>query len=118
MLFTKGIRESDAGVVTVEAAIALASIVIVTGGLLHVGSAVAARHTAQSAADLSALAAAGALEGGGEAACRSAADLAGRMRTTLQECVVEGWDVVVRVRAPVLLSGFGISDAEAAARAG
>jgi len=36
----------------------------------------------------------------------------------LAECEVQGWDVVVEIRAPVLLSGFGISDAQAYARAG
>jgi hypothetical protein len=40
------------------------------------------------------------------------------MRTVLAECEVQGWDVVVEIRAPVLLSGFGIGDAQAYARAG
>lgn len=109
---------ADDGIATVFSCIALAGIVAVTGGLLHVGSAVTARHTAQSSADLSALAGAGALERGAEAGCAAATDVATRMRTVLAECTVEDWDVIVQVRAPVLLSRFGIGDAQASARAG
>ncbi|QEX09139.1 flp pilus-assembly TadE/G-like family protein [Rhodococcus erythropolis] len=105
----------DEGVATVLACCVLAAIVMVTGGMLHVGSAVVARHTAQSAADLSALGGAGALDGGEASACAKSAE---RMRTVLAECEVQGWDVVVEIRAPVLLSGFGIGDAQAYARAG
>jgi secretion/DNA translocation related TadE-like protein len=108
----------DEGVATVLACCVLAAIVMVTGGMLHVGSAVVARHTAQSAADLSALGGAGALGGGEASACAKSAAIAERMRTVLAECEVQGWDVVVEVRAPVLLSGFGIGDAQAYARAG
>lgn len=107
----------DEGVATVLACCVLAAIVMVTGGMLHVGSAVA-RHTAQSAADLSALGGAGALDGGEASACAKSAAIAERMRTVLAECEVQGWDVVVEIRAPVLLSGFGIGDARASARAG
>lgn len=117
ILHTKVLRGDD-GIATVFSCIVLAAIVAATGGLLHVGSAVTARHTAQSSADLSALAGAGALEGGSDAACAKATELALRMRTVLAECVVEDWDVIILVRAPVLLSRFGIGDAEAAARAG
>ena len=109
---------SDDGVATVFSCIALAGIAVATGGFLHVGSAVVARHSAQSSADLSALAGAGALDRGAGAGCAKAAEVAVRMRTVLAECVIEEWDVVVRVRAPVLLSAFGIGDAEASARAG
>ncbi len=110
----------DEGVATVLACCVLAAIVMVTGGMLHVGSAVVARHTAQSAADLSALGGAGALDGGDESACEMSAVIAERMRTVLAECEVQGgWDVLVEIRAPVLLSGFGIGgDAQAYARAG
>lgn len=108
----------DEGVATVLACCVLAAIVMVTGGMLHVGSAVVARHTAQSAADFSALGGAGALDGGDESACEMSAVIAERMRTVLAECEVQGWDVLVEIRAPVLLSGFGIGDAQAYARAG
>ena len=58
------------------------------------------------------------LDGGDESACEMSAVIAERMRTVLEECDVQGWDVVVEIRAPVLLSGFGIGDAQAYARAG
>ena len=108
----------DEGVAKVLACCVLAAIVMVTVGMLHVGSAVVARHTAQSAADLSALGGAGALDGGEASACAKSAAIAERMRAVLAECEVQGWDVVVEIRAPVLLSGFGIGDAQAYARAG
>ncbi|XGU18874.1 Rv3654c family TadE-like protein [Rhodococcus sp. 3Y1] len=80
----------DEGVATVLACCVLAAIVMVTGGMLHVGSAVVARHTAQSAADLSALGGAGALDGGDESACEMSAVIAERMRTVLAECECRG----------------------------
>lgn len=109
---------ADDGVATVFGCIALAVIVVLTGGMLQVGSAVIARHSAQASADLSALAGAGALDSGREVACAQASEVAARMRTVLAECVVENWDVVVAVRVPMLLSRLGVGDAEASARAG
>jgi secretion/DNA translocation related TadE-like protein len=61
--------------------------------------AVVGRHrVAQSAADLSALAGAAALQKGGNA-CLSAAALARRNRAQLTGCRVSGWNVEVTVRS-------------------
>ena len=53
------------------------------------GSAVIARHRAQAAADLAALAAAGRLASGPQAACASAASLAAAMSATVSACAVD-----------------------------
>ena len=86
----------------------------VTGAGAYLGSVVVARHRAQAAADLAALAAAARLPSGAEAACGRAAAVAREMRVDDAECGVEGLDVVVTVRVAV---GF-VGVARAAARAG
>ncbi|NLE80249.1 MAG: flp pilus-assembly TadE/G-like family protein [Rhodococcus sp.] len=108
----------DEGSVTVAGCWAVGVVVVITAALLHVGSAVSARHRAQSAADLAALAAAGSVEEGIDAACDAAVTLAARMHTTVDSCEVDGWDVIVTVSVPVALSEWGVRDATAAARAG
>lgn len=86
--------------------------------LLHVGSAVAARHRAQAAADLAALAVAAALHRGAESSCGAAESIVSRMRAEMASCTVDGWDAVVTVTAPVFLTAVGVRDARAVARAG
>lgn len=108
----------DEGGATVLAAFALAALLVVVIAVVHVGSAVSARHRAQAAADLSALAAAGALDRGVADACSSAETIARRMSGRLTECTVEDWDVVVEVSITVTLGRFGVRDAVASARAG
>lgn len=108
----------DRGAATVLACCALAALVVVTAMLVHVSSAVAVRHRAQSAADLAALAAAVGLDRGTDAACDAAREVAGRMRTEVVSCEVDDWDVEVAVTAPVILSVPGVRDARAVARAG
>nr|WP_102420065.1 Rv3654c family TadE-like protein [Mycobacterium sp. 4858] len=77
-----------------------------------VGAVVVARHRAQAAADLAALAAAGRLAAGPEAACARATAVARAMGTEAG-CAVDDLDVVVTVRVAVLGGA-----ASAAARAG
>ncbi len=108
----------DAGGMTVLAACALTALLVVVIACVQVGSAVSGRHQAQSAADLSALAAAGALDRGTADACGAAREVVGRMRGELTGCVVEGWDVVATVKITLPLGRFGLRDAVAAARAG
>lgn len=85
------------------------------GGVL-VGSAVVARHRAQAAADLGALAAAARLPSGAHTACLAARTVASTMRATLRGCDVERLDVVVSVTVgPVGRLG---GTASAVARAG
>ncbi|WP_370647140.1 Rv3654c family TadE-like protein [Mycobacterium sp. IDR2000157661] len=89
-----------------------------TVGAGYVGAAVVARHRAQSAADLAALAAAGRLAGGAGVACGQAAVVATAMRATVVRCDTDGLDVVVAVAVPVELGRFGSGPAHAVARAG
>jgi len=112
---TRFVRDESGGA-TVFACFALTGLVAVTAVLVQVGGAVAARHRAQGAADLAALAAAQALTGGDESACAAATSLARRMQAEVSECTVDGWDVVVStaVAGPMLVSG----PARAVARAG
>ncbi|MCW1959563.1 MAG: flp pilus-assembly TadE/G-like family protein [Mycobacterium sp.] len=83
---------------------------------MAVGSAVVARHRAQSAADLAALAAAANVPAGARAACLRAQAVASAMRVVLQDCDVDGLDVTVVISADTGLNLGG--KARAAARAG
>jgi secretion/DNA translocation related TadE-like protein len=96
----------------------MAVLLAITVGCVFVGSAVIARHRAQAAADLAALAAAGRLVHGGDEACAHAAVVANAMRTAVTECVVDGLDVVVSVDVSVFLGRLGAGAARAVARAG
>lgn len=86
----------------------------VTGAGAYVGSAVLARHRAQAAADLAALAGAARLPAGAAAACERATAVAREMRVNDAQCEVDELDVVVAVRVVVAFGGA----ARAAARAG
>ena len=96
----------------------MAVLLAVAIGGVYVGSAVIARHRAQAAADLAAVAAAGHLVDGTDAACSRASGLAHAMSTAVTHCVVEDLDVVVTVEAAVALGGIGVGPAHATARAG
>lgn len=93
-------------------------LVAITVGVGYVGAAVVARHRAQSAADLAALAGAGRLPDGAAAACGQAVMVATAMRATVARCDVDGLDVVVVMTVPVNLGRFGVGPAHAVARAG
>jgi secretion/DNA translocation related TadE-like protein len=92
----------------------VAVLLCVTGAGAYLGSVVVARHCAQAAADLAALAAAARLPSGVAAACARATAVAHGMRVDDAECRVDGLDVVVTVRVPVAFAGV----ARAVARAG
>jgi secretion/DNA translocation related TadE-like protein len=85
-----------------------------TGAGAYLGSAVVARHRAQAAADLAALAAAARLPSGAAAACTRATAVAHEMRVDETTCGVDDLDVVVTVDVAVAFGGA----ARAAARAG
>lgn len=101
---------------TVLAAILISAIATVAVGGIALGSIFVARHQAQSAADLAALAAASRIPAGVQAACLQAQSVAASMRTTLQSCELLGLDVSVSVAADTGLRLGG--DARATARAG
>ncbi len=86
----------------------------VTGAGAYLGSVVVARHRAQAAADLAALAAAARLPSGAAAACTRAAAVAREMRVDDVRCEVDDLDVVITVQVVVVFAGA----ARAAARAG
>jgi secretion/DNA translocation related TadE-like protein len=86
----------------------------VTGAGAYLGSAVVARHRAQAAADLAALAAAARLPAGATAACARATAVAHEMRVDDASCQVDDLDVIVTVEKAVAFAGA----ARAAARAG
>jgi secretion/DNA translocation related TadE-like protein len=86
----------------------------ITGAGAYLGSVVVARHRAQAAADLAALAAAARLPSGAAAACARATAVAHEMRVDDTQCGVDGLDVVVTAQVAVAFAGV----ARAAARAG
>ncbi|UQE76920.1 flp pilus-assembly TadE/G-like family protein [Gordonia sp. PP30] len=110
----------DAGFTTIAAALAIAGLATLVVAMSYLGAAVLARHRAQNAADLGALAAASAQLYGGDDPCGRAREIvvaqegAPRLRT----CEVEGQDVLVDVVVPVRLGDFGLREATARARAG
>ncbi|MFI6870678.1 Rv3654c family TadE-like protein [Nocardia sp. NPDC050406] len=110
-------RDSQGGA-TVAAALAVAALLAVTLLIAQIGVAIAARHHVQSAADLSALAAAGALDRGTAAGCAEAERIARRMVVRVRECAVAEWDATVTVESPIRLGPLGTRMVSASARAG
>src|ERR1700761_5122568 len=107
-------RSDDRGSATVVAVAMVAVLLWVTAAGAYLGEAVVARHRAQAAADLAALAAAARLPSGAQAACARATLVARKMGVGNTQCEVDGLDVVVAVQVPVSFAGA----ARAAARAG
>lgn len=92
-------------------------LVLLSGGAAHVGAAVIARHRAQSAADLAALAAAYRLPAGPDVACGYAGTVASRTGASVRRCDIDDLDVIVETVVPVRVSLL-IAEAAAVARAG
>lgn len=108
----------ERGSATVAGACAIAALAGLVVLVVYVGGAVSARHHAQSAADLAALAAASALVLGDADPCVQAGLIAGRMEVAVASCTPDGEDVVVSVTVPVELGLFGRRDVRATAKAG
>lgn len=96
----------------------MAVLLAIAVACVYLGSAVVARHRAQAAADLAALAAAGGLVHGAKTACAHAAAVAEAMGSSVADCTVSGLDVVVAVEVSAVLGRFGVGTARAVARAG
>ena len=96
----------------------VAVLLCVTGAGAYVGSVVVARHRAQAAADLAALAAAARMPSGVGPACARATAVAHEMRVHDVQCEADDLDVLVTVQVRVGLSVTGVRMARAAARAG
>ncbi|NKY56058.1 Rv3654c family TadE-like protein [Nocardia flavorosea] len=108
----------DDGSATVTACLALAALLALTVLVAHVGGVIAARHRAQAAADLAALAAAAELVEGADAGCAAAEALGRRMKAGVVRCEVAGWDVLIEVEEKVPAGPFGSPSIRAIARAG
>ncbi|MCM3895089.1 MULTISPECIES: Rv3654c family TadE-like protein [Gordonia] len=117
--FTRLLRD-EGGYATVAAAGAIAGIAALIVLVIYVGAATLARHRAQSAADLAALAAAADHVAARADPCATAKSLTAeqRPRAEVFECAVVGEDVVVGVRVSVSLGALGVRAASARARAG
>ncbi len=111
-------RASERGSATLVTVAMMAVLLAMTLGGSIVGSAVLARHRAQSAADLAALAAAGQIGSGHQPACAWATSVAAANGSRLTACTVAELDVIVTVEVAVSLGRLGAGTARAAARAG
>ncbi|WP_307851822.1 Rv3654c family TadE-like protein [Williamsia sp. CHRR-6] len=103
---------------TLLGAAVVAVVVILVGVVTFLGAAASARHRAQSAADLAALAAAQRVLFGEADPCGAARSLAAESGAVVARCRRDVDDVVVTVKIRVALGPFGIRDAVAIARAG
>lgn len=110
-------RSDEAGAGSVLAIAMLGVLVVVSLAVGGVVGVVGAHRTAQAAADLAALAGAGAVQEGSDP-CRRAGEIARRNRSRLQRCSVQGWDVAVVVVADTAHLPGGVLDLSARARAG
>jgi len=110
-------RANDRGSATVWA-LAIGLVIVSTATVLALaGAASVARHRAQAAADLAAIAAALQVWDGEVAACARADDVSARNGARLVACRLDDLDAVVTVEvSPPLLARFG--SARASARAG
>jgi secretion/DNA translocation related TadE-like protein len=114
---TRGLEGDRGGATVLVLAIGLVTVLVAIASAA-VGSAIVARHRAQTAADLAALA--GALDSldGVEVACARAREIAASNGGHLIACDLDGLDVVVTVEArPSGLAAMG-GTARASARAG
>ncbi len=96
----------------------MAVLVSVTAGGSYLGAAVIARHRAQGAADLAALAAAARLPEGTAAACAHAREVSDPMGAIIVRCEVVDLDVVIAADIAITPGRFGRTSARALARAG
>lgn len=107
----------DTGLATVFACLGCSLILLLTGVAVHLGAAGIARHRAEAAADLGALAGAGRALGGSAAACGRAAELVVANGAVVTSCSLTGLDVLLQVQVSVELAGLS-GAASARARAG
>ncbi|MEU6563979.1 Rv3654c family TadE-like protein [Nocardia nova] len=112
------LRRNCAGGVTVTACLALVALLLVTIMIVQIAAVICARHRAQSAADLGALAAAGALDSGVETACDRAESVVRAGRMHMVRCAAVDWDVTVTVDSEVSPAIVGSRSVVAVARAG
>ena len=112
------VMSDERGVATVFGAWVIVGLVGLVVAVVFVGSAVVARHRAQSVADLAALAAAQRAMLALDDPCGAARTLAATSTVTIARCRTDGADVVVVATTDVDLGPFGVRQARAVARAG
>lgn len=107
----------DEGSLTITAAVVMAGLLVI--GVLGVqfAAAVSARHQAEAAADLGALAGAARVPEGVTVACARAAEAVQRNRARIDQCALDGLDLLVTVWVEVNVGPVSGS-AQARARAG
>lgn len=110
-------RTADAGSATILAAVGAAAMLVILAVGLQVTGAVIARHRAEAAADLAALAGATEVLSGLEAACGQAASIAAANGGRLDDCELLGLDLRITVQIAVSIGPIGTS-ATGRARAG
>lgn len=76
-------------------------VILIGAAFAQVGAAVAARHRAQAAADLGALAGAAWAPAGRSAACSRAAELVIANGATLESCTLDGLDITITATVAV-----------------
>ena len=109
-------RERGSGTIWVLAMGMVVAVAAVAGGSW--GAAATARHRAETAADLAALAAAGEAIWGGERACATAARIATENGSRLDRCRLVGDVAEIRVRRTLRIGGLPARTSFASARAG
>jgi secretion/DNA translocation related TadE-like protein len=112
------VKARDQGSATVLAAAAVGVLVLLLGLGLQLGAAVLARHRAEAAADLSALAAARELVMGLDVACGRGGEIAAAHGARTVSCTSSGWSVTVVVVVSCGCVPSVSSDAVGRARAG
>jgi secretion/DNA translocation related TadE-like protein len=110
--------DPEAGSATVLAAAAVGVLVLLLGLGLQLGAGTLARHRAESAADLAALAGAHEAVRGADVACGRAVAVVERNGGRLLTCSVDGWTVTVVAAAPCACLPSVSGDATGRARAG
>ncbi|MGJ0120006.1 Rv3654c family TadE-like protein [Williamsia sp. MIQD14] len=108
----------EQGMATVLGACVIAAMVALIVGVSWFGAAVVARHRAQSAVDLAALAAAQRWILALDDPCGAARSVAAETRVRITLCRTDGDDVVVTGSVDIDLGPFGARTAVADARAG
>jgi len=98
----------------------VAVVLMLTVSGLFLAGAVLASHRARAAADLAALAAAGALISGASsgAACHTAAQVAAANQGRMQRCIAAGTEVQLTVAVLSGMKGLGVATARSRAGAG
>ena len=111
------VPRAEAGVATVLACVCAMALIVLTGLAAQMGAALLARHRAEVAADLGALAGAAAVVAEQRSACARAAEVVTANGGTVAGCSLEGADVLVTVTVAVHLGPLA-GTATGRARAG